>query len=78
MPAELLQIAGSLGGFAGLAYVLHIFTVGREVKFLRDAIERQTKKDLLMLVASNHVHPEVKEAAAVLIEEIKTSEIKRK
>lgn len=78
MPPELLQIAGALGGFAGFAYVLHILTVAKEVRWLRDSIDRQTKKDLLMLVASNHVHPEVKEAAAVLIKEVETSELTRK
>jgi hypothetical protein len=75
---ELLKLAGALGGFAGLAFFAVVIYIGREVRAMREALDRFTQKDLLMLVASDLVHYDVKKAAEELLLKISDAQPPKK
>jgi len=68
-----IAAVGSTGAIlAGL-----IWFVGRRLLRLEEALDRLTKMELLRLVASPHVGHDLKEAAAIQLEDVKLAEIRR-
>jgi len=65
------------GGVTGIILGGVIYFIGRRLLGLEEAIDRLVRLDLLRLIASPHVSPEVKDAASDLLEEVKTAESRR-
>ncbi len=63
MEESLLKIVPSLGGFAGLVCFLLVYYLGKELRVMREAVDRMTYARLLELAASPHISQEVKAEA---------------
>jgi hypothetical protein len=73
----LLKAIATAGGIGSIYCAGLIYFIGRRLLWVCEAIDRQTKKDCYMLVASSDVHPNVKEAVTTLIKETEAAEQKR-
>ena len=66
------------GGGTGATLAGLIWFVGRRLLRLEEAFDRLTKMELLRLVASPHIGPDLKMAAAEQINEVEAAQARRK
>lgn len=78
MEEYLLKSIATAGGIGGLYLVGLMIFIGKRLLRMEEAMDRLTKMELIRLVASPHVGPELKEAAASLIKEVEVAEQRRK
>ncbi len=71
---KLIAATGSTGAILGGL----IWFVGRRLLRLEEAFDRLTKMELLRLVASPHIGPDLKDAATEQLSEIETAMQRRK
>lgn len=65
------------GGGSGAILAGLIWFVGRRLLRLEEALDRLTKMELTRLLASPHVGPDLKDAVAEQLEEVKRAETRR-
>lgn len=73
-----IDLAASLGGFAGLAFLWVVWFIGRRVEWMVDAMDRHTKMEIVRLITSNHTTPEAKDILAVQLQDVDEAVDKRK
>lgn len=67
---EILKMLASGAGTAGVILAYQLLVTAKRLLKIEEAIDRSTRTDLLRLVSSPHVEPEVKEAAAAILKEV--------
>lgn len=74
---EILEIGSRLGGFAGFACVWIVWFFGTRLDRLEKAFDRHTRMELMRLIVSPHVSPEVKAQLESQLVEVQTVEARR-
>lgn len=67
MPESMIQMAGALGGFAGLAFLAVVWYIGRKVEWLCEAWNLSVRTRILEIIHSPHVTNEAKAIAAEVL-----------
>ena len=67
---EVIKGILSGAGVAGAVLVWHLLVVDRRLRKIEEAIDSSTRADILRLIASPHVAPEVKEKAGEFIKDL--------
>lgn len=78
MEEYILKLIAAGGGTAGACLAGLIWFVGRRLLRLEEAIDRLTKMELLRLVASPHVGPDLKDAASEQLKEVEAAQVRRR
>lgn len=75
---EFLKPLLTNAGVAGIILAWHLLVVGKRMSMVEEALNRLTRSNLLRLVASPGISPEVKAEVAGLLEETDSAETERK
>lgn len=78
MEEQLFKAASALGGFAGIACCALIFFIGKRLIGVEQALDRITRMELMRLIASPHVAPELKSELQSQLIEVEAAETRRK
>lgn len=78
MDEYLLKAIATAGGVGSIYFAGVIFFIGRRLLRLEEAQDRLTKMELIRLLASPHVGPDLKTVVSEQLEDVKVAEQRSK